>query len=283
LWGWSSSTVNSSEVTKLHNLRPKSIPDGALGHDGKIMAEKLPEAPRSIPAISQTSDVPPQTSPTADPDAAPSELTTTTLDQSTSTAEEPPLSGVVDTAESLSSTSERIGYLKEVCGLDFGWGPTSLLEWSIEHIHIYGGLGWTMSIVLLAVLVRVVSFVPTLRSLSEGAKLRAARPVTTPIQAKIKECSRNQDYQGRAQAIQELKAVNAEYALKPRRMFYPLLVQLPLQFGGFRLLRNMADLPVPAFLEENWLWAPNLTHGDPFGVTPAANALLIYLAFKVCY
>lgn len=245
------------------------------------MAEKLSATPQPIPAASQSSEVPLQASPVADQDAVLSELAASPVDQSTSTAEDSLLSGTIDTAESLTSTSERIGYLKEVCGIDFGLGPTSLLQWSVEHIHIDSGLGWTMSIVLLAVLVRAVIFYPTLRSSGESAKLKAAQPVTKPIQEKIRECSRNQDYPGRAQAVQELKAVNAEYGLKPWRMFYPVLVQLPLQFGGYRLLRSMADLPVPAFLEESWLWVPDLTHGDPFGVTPAVSGLLIYLAIKV--
>lgn len=31
---------------------------------------------------------------------------------------------------------EQIGYLKDL-GLDYGWGPTSFVQWLIENIHVY--------------------------------------------------------------------------------------------------------------------------------------------------
>jgi len=45
-----------------------------------------------------------------------------------------PQAGIDKLAEvDIASIPERIGYLKEVCGMDFGWGTTSIFQWVLEH------------------------------------------------------------------------------------------------------------------------------------------------------
>lgn len=84
-----------------------------------------------------------------------------------------------------------------------------------------------------------------------------------------------------AEAQAEISALHKAYNIKYSRMIIPVLLQIPLQFASFRVLRNMAELPVPAFQTENWLWTQDLTHGDPFFILPVVNATIIYLTIKV--
>jgi YidC/Oxa1 family membrane protein insertase len=204
------------------------------------------------------------------------------LDRLTNAPVESTPSDTADFVDPLDSTPEYVGYLKEVCGIDFGWGPSSLMQWTIEHLHIDGGLGWAFSIVGLAVLFRAVLVYPSFLAMREGAKVKAVKPILEPIQARIKECTRNQDSRGRAEVVRDLKALNSEYRLNSFAIVYPILLQIPLSFGGFRLLRNMTDVPVPALLDEKWLWLHDLTLSDPYTILPIANASLIYFSIKVC-
>jgi YidC/Oxa1 family membrane protein insertase len=187
----------------------------------------------------------------------------------------------LDPADALSSIPERIGYLKEVCGIDFGWGSSTLMEWILEHIHIYGGFTWATSIVILAAMTRAILFYPMVQASDMSAKVRSAKPFMDPVREKMKAAYAVRDNAKMAEAKAELKELNKEYGVRMRKLFLPVLIQIPLQFGGFRTLRNMAELPVPALETENWLWAQDLTLSDPFCILPFVNAFITYLTIKV--
>ena len=157
-----------------------------------------------------------------------------------------------------------------------------MMEMLLEHIHIYGDFTWTTSIVLLAICSRLILFFPTLRASDMAARAKAAQPVILPLRARINESLKEKNYQKMGEGRAELNAVQKEYGIKTLPMILPIFLQIPMQFGGFRTLRNMAELPVPALEKENWLWTQDLTLSDPYFVIPIANAATMYLTIKVC-
>ncbi len=202
-------------------------------------------------------------------------------DQSFSAPAENPPVDALDPAEAFSEISERVGYLKEVCGLDFGWGPSSMMQWLLEHIHIDGDLSWATSIVLLAASARLFLFIPMIISSDAGAKFKAAQPLMGPVRERMKAAYRAGDHRKMMEAKAELSALSKEYNLSTWKTLIPVLIQVPTQFGGFRVLRNMAELPVPALEKESWLWAQDLTLSDPYYVIPFIHAFVVYLTIKV--
>ncbi len=281
LWGWGSSTSKDADFAKIHTPQSRSVPDAALGHDGQILAKQINPSSQSIPAVHHTSDSPPPTSISPEPDSTPTGLNAYPVDQSFSTLAETPASDAFDPVEALSEIPERIGYLKEVCGLDFGRGPSSMMQWLLEHIHINGDVSWATSIILLAVSARLLIFMPMIQASDAGAKFKAAQPVIGPARQRMKAAYNAGNQSKMAEARAEVKAIHKEYGLSSWKMLIPVMIQIPIQFGGFRLLRNMVELPVPAFEKEHWLWAHDLTLSDPYYIIPFVNAVVIYLTIKV--
>ncbi len=78
----------------------------------------------------------------------------------------------------------------------------------------------------------------------------------------------------------KMQAMQRERGVVVWKTFVPL-VQLPLGFGMFRLLRSMATLPVPSFEDGGVLWFLDLTVPDPFFVLPLASAAMMYLSLRV--
>lgn len=181
----------------------------------------------------------------------------------------------------LASIPERIGYLKDVCGLDYGWGPTATLEWVLEHLHLTAGLSWTLAIPALALLSRLCVFKFVRDAADMGARLREAKPLMDPLREKMLQAARAKDNALVMQHRLHLQAVQREYGIKMSKAFLPILIQIPLQFGGFRLLRGMSALPVPAFEHENWLWTFDLTQGDPYYMLPLMTSTLLYFNLKI--
>jgi YidC/Oxa1 family membrane protein insertase len=174
---------------------------------------------------------------------------------------------------------EGIGYLKEL-GLDFGWGPSSFMEFIIEHIHIYSGLPWWTSIVCAGILVRIALFKFTLSATNISAKLAQLRPTTDPLRTRLYQLAREGNQLEMLKVRAQLSDINQKHDIKVWKSFVPLL-QIPLGYGCFRVVRGMAALPVPAVAREHALWLNDLTIADPWFILPAVQSIFLYLSMKV--
>ncbi|CEJ60367.1 hypothetical protein PMG11_08944 [Penicillium brasilianum] len=183
-----------------------------------------------------------------------------------------------DVGFDISEIPEKIGYLKEL-GLDYGWGPSSMLQYVIEHIHIWTGMPWWASIVGAAVLVRVGLFKPTMGASDTGARTHNARPFIDPIrQEMMKARIEGQTHQFQIKKA-ELDKIQAEHGIKPSKAFIPML-QIPLGYGIFRVVRGMTSLPVPGLLHESALWLNDLTVADQLYLIPVITASCLYFTLK---
>lgn len=176
----------------------------------------------------------------------------------------------------LSSIPEDIGYLKTVCGLDFGWGPTSTLEFCLEHLHITAGLTWTASIIALAFMIRGMVFMPAVSAADQGSRLKLVQPAATELREKVQEGLRNNNRQVAMEAQQQIREIYKEAGVSMWKAFLPVILQMPLQFCAFRLLRDAAAVPVPAFETEQFLWITDLSVADPMYLLPLGTAALTY-------
>jgi membrane protein insertase Oxa1/YidC/SpoIIIJ len=174
---------------------------------------------------------------------------------------------------------EKAGYLKEL-GLDYGWGPSSIIQFLIEHIHIWTGLPWWASIVGTGLLVRVALFKPTLSASDNAAKVQKVKPVIDPIRSHMLQQSRTGNSAEIMKSRAELQELYKKHDIKMWRSFVPLL-QIPIGYGCFRVVRGMAALPVPGLATESVAWLKDLTVNDPYFILPAMTAGFLYLTFKV--
>ncbi|KAH8702171.1 putative mitochondrial export translocase Oxa1 [Talaromyces proteolyticus] len=209
---------------------------------------------------------------------------------STSTATVSPITenaaqGTVTTTTSLdgvlpelSEIPEQIGYLKTL-GLDYGWGPSSIMEWAIEHIHIWGGMPWWASIVAAGVLLRLALFKPSVTAAENAAR-------TMPVQAQLSALRTERILyisQGNQLAAAKVEAQSEEIrkslGISMWKSLIPLL-QLPFGFGCFRVVRGMTNLPVPALAVEQAGWITDLTVYDPLYILPIATTAFMYYSLK---
>ncbi|KAL4801612.1 60Kd inner membrane protein-domain-containing protein [Aspergillus unguis] len=180
---------------------------------------------------------------------------------------------------SLADFPERIGYLKDI-GLDFGWGPSAMAEFMIEHIHIWSGLPWLGSIVAAGILFRAAMLPMFMRASDTSARLQNNQHILTPLRQKMMMAAQA-GKQMESQVIRaEMSKKNAELGIKPSRVFLPMLVQVPIGFGCYRVISNMASLPVPALAEEKYAWLTDLTVADPTYALPLLASTVLYLSLR---
>lgn len=198
----------------------------------------------------------------------PPQVVTSSLDKATDFA-----------TDSFLNVPEHIGYLKYL-GLDYGWGPTAMMEWLLEHVHVYAGTPWWVSIVLTTVLVRAVLFKAYMGASDNAAKMAAIRPMMEPLTKELTSARVNGDKDRAMQLQQEVQLINKRAGIKLSRSFIPLL-QVFTGYGMWVCLRGMSNLPVPGLESGGILWFHNLTLADPYLIMPAATALVLHWVLRV--
>lgn len=179
----------------------------------------------------------------------------------------------------VSQIGEHIGFLKEL-GLNFGWGPTSSLQYLLEHVHIYAGTPWWGSILLTALFVRVILLKAYINASDVSARMAIVNPNIEPLKARLKASRDAKDADEMKRVAMELRQVYKSANIQLWRVWVPML-QMPIGFGTFRLLRNMADLPVPGLENGGLLWIKDLTLSDPYFFLPVITGLAFHITFRV--
>lgn len=186
---------------------------------------------------------------------------------------------VEDITADLPPVPETLGYLKDL-GLDFGWGPTAFVEYLLEHVHIYTATPWWASILLTALAVRLALLKPYIDASDTSTRVVTMTELAKPIKARLDAAKSCRDQVAVMQAAQEMKALYQQAGIKLWKTTVPLL-QVPIGYGTFRLLRRMAELPVPGLEDGGFLWLKDLTISDPYYLLPALTGWAIHLTFKV--
>lgn len=181
----------------------------------------------------------------------------------------------------ITAIPERMGYLKEL-GLDYGWGPASVMEYLIEHVHIWGGMPWWASIMAVGILSRVVLFKAVMNSSENAARMTHIKDKIDPLRKKMVEFGREGNQHDMHLAKAQMGEINKQHGISMWNSFIPM-IQIPLGFGCFRVVRGMASLPVPAMATETVGWINDLTIADPIYILPAIAAGTLALTLKVSW
>ncbi|KAI1127868.1 hypothetical protein F5Y10DRAFT_241936 [Nemania abortiva] len=176
---------------------------------------------------------------------------------------------------------ERIGFLEDF-GLDFGWGTTTCCEWLLEHIYVYSGLPWWGSIAAVAFLFRAVMFIPTLRASRHQAKLQKVQgsPAYVKAMSDMNDAAfRTKDQAAMMAARTEMRRIMQESGASQWKSMVGLAT-VPFTFGMFRLLRGMAEIPVPSLETGGMAWFTDLSVADPYFIMPSISVAITLLVLK---
>lgn len=175
---------------------------------------------------------------------------------------------------------EQIGYLHAL-GLNYGYGATSTLEWIIEHLHVVGGLPWWGSIATTAVILRFFLFPLYVRASDNQARTQAISSVLKPVNERMQAAQRSGDRNAVLMAFQEQRMIRKNAGLSFGKQFLPMLVQGYFAYCGFRLIRAMVSVPVPALKTEGPLWLQDLTLSDPYLGLPLMMAATVHFLIRM--
>ncbi|KAL2022351.1 hypothetical protein VTK56DRAFT_5418 [Thermocarpiscus australiensis] len=205
---------------------------------------------------------------------------------STAPADASTLADVTATPVSLTGSDlldipEQIGFLKAL-GLEYGFGPTSLMQTLLESIYVYTGLPWWASIGLVALTVKLVLLKPAIDASENAQKMQDLQkdPRYRAAEAEMKAQLLTGNNLAMAEARLKTRRMQQKVGFKLWKNFVPM-IQVPLGIGMYRVIRGMAALPVPSFETGGVLWFTDLAVADPYFVLPIVTGILMTVAMRI--
>ena len=136
------------------------------------------------------------------------------------------------------------------------------LTWLLNAIHVHLGVPWAWAIVILTVLVRIAMIPLTVKQQQSFRAMQMLQPQIKKLQAKYKD--------DRQKLNEEMMVFYRENKVNPFGSCLPLIVQLPIFFALYVVLRDISkDVVEGDDLSMFWGWIPNIT--DSLNALPATT------------
>jgi YidC/Oxa1 family membrane protein insertase len=150
---------------------------------------------------------------------------------------------------------------KKIINFGFFGAIAEILLISIKFFHRFIP-NWGVSIILMTIVIKIIFFPLTLSSTKSMAKMQELQPKIKALKAKYKRAK--QDIEQRRQMNEEMMRLYKEHGVNPAGGCLPLLIQLPVFWGVFRMLVVAVEFRHSPFA----LWITDLSVKDPYYVTP---------------
>ena len=150
---------------------------------------------------------------------------------------------------------------KKIMNFGFFGAIAEVLLVTIKYIHRFVP-NWGAAIILMTLIIKIIFFPLTLSSTKSMAKMQALQPKIKALRAKYKKAK--QDIEQRRQMNEEMMRLYKEHGVNPAGGCLPLLIQLPVFWGVFRMLVVAVEFRHSPFA----LWITDLSVKDPYYITP---------------
>ncbi|MBS3818253.1 membrane protein insertase YidC [bacterium] len=142
----------------------------------------------------------------------------------------------------------------------FGWIAEILLQ-AINKVHD-SVPNWGFSIIILTFIIKLIFFPLTYSSTRSMAKMQELQPKIKALRSKYKKSKK--DIAQRRKMNEEMMKLYKEHGVNPAGGCLPLLIQIPIFWGFFRMLVASVEFRDSPFI----LWIQDLSTKDPLYITP---------------
>ncbi len=134
---------------------------------------------------------------------------------------------------------------------------------------------WGVAIILLTIAIKIIFFPLTWSSTKSMAKMAELQPKVKALRAKYKKAKT--DIAQRRAMNEEMMKLYKEHGVNPAGGCLPLLIQLPVFWGVFRMLVASVEFRHAPFV----LWIADLSMKDPIYVTPILMGVTQFITQKM--
>jgi len=144
---------------------------------------------------------------------------------------------------------------------------SNLFNWVFKTLH-KGIPNYGIIILIFAFLLKIILYPLTHKSFESSTKMQKVQPMMKEIQTKYKKDPKQMQL--------ELKKLYKEHGVSPLGGCLPMLLQMPIFFAIYPLIRYSIDLRQTSFL-----WLYDLSEADPYYILPILMAVFMFVQQKL--
>ena len=163
---------------------------------------------------------------------------------------------------------------KKLINFGFFGAIAEILLISIKAIH-KAVPNWGFAIIILTFFIKIIFFPLTYSSTKSMAKMQELQPKIKALRARYKKAK--QDINQRRQMNEEMMKLYKEHGINPAGGCLPILIQIPVFWGFFRMLVVAVEFRQSPFI----LWIKDLSVHDPYYVTPILMGATQFISQKM--
>jgi YidC/Oxa1 family membrane protein insertase len=163
---------------------------------------------------------------------------------------------------------------KKVINYGFFGSVSEILLAAVRYFHSVVP-NWGLAIIILTFVVKIIFFPLTYSSTKSMAKMAELQPKMKAIKAKYKKAKT--DIAQRRQMNEEMMKLYKDHGVNPAGGCLPLLIQLPVFWGVFRMLAVSVEFRHSPFV----FWIKDLSVKDPYFVTPILMGITQFISQKM--
>ncbi|KAK9454687.1 60Kd inner membrane protein-domain-containing protein [Dipodascopsis uninucleata] len=182
----------------------------------------------------------------------------------------------VQTATEIVSSSQ-LGYLESIGIANSWYWPPGLCAHVLEMAHVYTGLPWWGTIVLVGLASRLIFLPLSFKAFVMNTRMKQIKPQLDRVTEQYKTAISSAD---RSKFMLRRKRLLEMHDVKLRYMATPAL-NIPVAYGMFVALNRMASYPIDGFMNQGALWFQSLADTDPFLGLSAISAVSFYGVTKL--
>jgi YidC/Oxa1 family membrane protein insertase len=163
----------------------------------------------------------------------------------------------------------------------YGNGIESIVEMGPKYLQfiskffkmfltfLYGLIpSWGICLIIFSIVLKIILYPLTHKSFESTSKMQKINPLVKELQAKYKSDPQTMNA--------ELKKLYKEHGVNPLGGCLPMLLQMPILFALYPMLRYSIDLRQASFL-----WLPDLSEPDPIWALPILMAVFMFVQQKL--
>lgn len=151
---------------------------------------------------------------------------------------------------------------------------TEVLYMAIKAVH-KAIPNWGISIILITLIIKILFFPLTYSSTKSMSKMQELQPKLKALKNKYKKAK--QDMEQRRKLNEETMKLYKQHGVNPAGGCLPMLIQLPIFWGFFRLLVVAIEFRQAPFM----LWIQDLSVRDPYYITPILMGITQFISQKM--
>jgi YidC/Oxa1 family membrane protein insertase len=152
------------------------------------------------------------------------------------------------------------------------WNSLIVLPLTAALVALHGFVGsYGITIIVFTLAIKLITFPLNLMQIRSSKAMRDIQPL-------MEEAKRRYG-KDREKMSQEQMRIYKEYGINPAAGCLPMLVQMPVWFGLYWALQNLASTS-PDF-NQGFLWLPSLAHPDPYYILVVLTVVTQFVVQKM--